>query len=185
MKKSDFRRKDDPAIWSNVPRKADDAIEYLHQKLIEENPVIGKLTDKNGCAPFDEEVRKKLRPAQEILTLIYRFDSEIMCGAVAQFCWNSPFEMEGVEKAIKKLGQSDLLKLYDKLEDSLNAKEVEWAELWNKGHSIPGVGVECFCKFRALLNLRWFDRDYLTKHRTKLIKALIDFVIRNKREFVK
>src|SRR5262249_1506967 len=143
MKKPDLRLKDDPTIWSKVPRKADDAVEYLYQRLLEDNPAIGTLADKKGCAPFDEDVRKKLRPAQEILALIYRFDSELMCGAVLQFIWNSPFELNPVEDAIKTLGQSDLFKLYEKLGVSLDAKEIEWTDLWKKGHSVPGSGVSC------------------------------------------
>jgi len=185
VKKLDLRIKDDPAIWSKVPRKADDVIEYLYRKLIEENSAISALADKKGSAPFDEDMRKKLRPAQEVLALIYRFDSEIMCGAVAQFIWNSPFELDGVDKAIRTLKQSDLSKLFNKLGPCLDAREVEWTDLWNKGHSVPGSGIECFCAFRKLLNLSWFDKAYLAKHRTKLIAALLAFVLKNKREFVR
>src|SRR6266404_4313587 len=101
MKRLDLRIKDEPDIWAKLPRKPDDAFDYLYQKLIEENEEIMRLADKKGCGPFDEPVREKVRPAQRVLLLMYRLDSEILNGGVTQFCWNAIFEVNDVAKAIK------------------------------------------------------------------------------------
>jgi hypothetical protein len=185
MKNLSYRITDDPKIWAKIPRKADDAFDYLYRHLIEENEALMSLAEKKDCAPFEGPVRKKVSRAQEVLLLIYRLDSQILNGGVTQFVWNSPFELDDVQKAAKRLGQIELLKLRKKLEVHLNDNEIEWTDLWNKGHTTQGMVKECFISFRALLGLKWFDKDYLKKHRAKLIDALVKFVIKNKKEFVR
>src|SRR5436190_18977194 len=140
MKKLDLRIKDDPKIWAKVPRKADDAFDYLYQKLIEENEKMMALADKKGCGPFDEPVRKKVRPAQQILLLMYRLDSEILNGGVTQFIWNAPFEVDDVEKAIKKLKLAELAVLYKKVDDRVMEKLDEWVALKQKWNKKPDWG---------------------------------------------
>ena len=186
MKKLTYRIKDDAKIWSNVPRKTDDAFDYLYQKLIEENEALIAIADKRGCGPYDAPVRKKVSPAQEVLLLIYRLDSQILNGGITQFIWNAASEFDDVEKAIKKLRQPEFGKLYKKMQDHAESKFDEWEPLYIKGHEVGGkVGMECFHKNYALFGLKWFDKDYLAKHRTKLVKAINEFVVKNKKEFVK
>ena len=50
MKKKtlDLRIKDDPKIWAKMPRKADDAFDYLHRHLIEDNEKIMAIAVVNG-----------------------------------------------------------------------------------------------------------------------------------------
>src|SRR5688572_19447024 len=124
MKKKplDLRTKDDPKIWAKLPRKADDAFNYLYQKLVEDNDVLGAFAEKKGCDPFEEAVRKKVSPSQEVLLLIYRMDSQILNGGLTQFVWNAPCEFEDAEKAIKKLEQSEFAKLYKKAVEHADAK---------------------------------------------------------------
>jgi hypothetical protein len=188
MKKKtlDLRIKDDPNIWAKAPRKPDDAFDYYYQKLIEENEKLMALADKKGCGPFDEPVRKKANPAQAVLLLVYRLDSQILNGGITQFCWNAPFEANDVAKAIKKLEQPELAKLYRQCDARLEEKLDEWEDLWVKGHDEGGkVGIECFHKTYALLDLGWFDKAYLKAHRASLVKALLQFVVKNKKRFVK
>ncbi len=169
-----------------MPRKPDDAFDYLYQKLIEANEKLMALADKKGCGPFDEPVRKKANPAQEVLLLIYRMDSQILNGGLTQFIWNAPCEFEDVEKAIKKLEQSEFAKLHKKAVEHADAKFDEFEPLFIKGHEVGGkVGLECFQKSYAVFGFKWFDKDYMAKHRTKLVKALIEFVLKNKKQFVK
>src|SRR5262245_24873691 len=126
VKSKDLRIKDDPSLWTKLPKHPDDLMEHLFTSLIEENDAITKLTEKYGCGPYDEPVRKKLTPGQKALVLIYRLDSQILNGGVTQFIWNALFEMNDVETIIKKLGQKELAKLYDKMTRVLNDNEVAW-----------------------------------------------------------
>jgi hypothetical protein len=144
------------------------------------------LVEKKDCGPFDEPVRKKVSPAQEVFLLLYRMDSQILNGGVTQFVWNAPVEFDDARKAMKRLGQSELAELYKKAEDRVEEKMKDYEPLWVKGHQVGGeVGKECFFKTYALLDLKWFDKAYLAKHRTKMVKALIDLVVKKKAEFVK
>jgi hypothetical protein len=185
MKQPNLRIKDDPKIWAKLPRKTDDAFVYLYQKLIEENEQIMALAEKHGCGPFDEPVRKKLRPAQRILALLFRLDSQILNGGITQFCWNAPFELNDVAKAIKTLGQSELAKIYKKMDARLEEKLDEWAELRNKWADSPNPDWKYFQQSYALLNLAWFDKAYMAKHRTGMIKALLEYITKRKSDFVK
>jgi hypothetical protein len=36
----------------------------------------------------------------------------------------------------------------------------------------------------GLLSVRWFDKAYLSKRRAKLVKALLKYVLANKKQFV-
>jgi hypothetical protein len=185
MKKANYRINDNPEIWSKLPRKADDALDYLFQKLIEENEKIAALADKKDCGPFDEPVRKKVSRGQEILLLLYRLDSQILNGGVTQFCWNSPLEINDVAKAIGKLRQAELAQLYKKMDARLEENSDDWEDLWVKGHEAGAKkGWEFFQKTYSLLNLGWFDKAYMKKHRAKMVKALLEFVLKHKTEFV-
>lgn len=183
MKRLDFRIKDNPKIWTKLPRKADAAFDYLYQKLIEENEQIMALAEKKGCGPYDEPVRKKIRPAQEILLLLFRLDSQILNGGVTQFIWNAPFEIDDVEKAIKKLHLAELAVLYKKVDDRLMEKMKEWVALKQKWNANPDWG--CFQKTYPLLALDWFDKAYMAKHRTKMVKALIAYILEHKVDLVR
>src|SRR5262245_61106162 len=134
MKRLDLRSKDEPKIWTKLPRKADAAFEYLYEQLIEKNKPMMALADKKGCGPYDEPVRKKVRPAQQVLLLLFRLDSQILNGGVTQFIWNAPFELEDVAKAIKKLGLAELGADYKKVDERLGERIKEWIPLkqkWN------------------------------------------------------
>jgi hypothetical protein len=185
MKKPDLRIKDDPQIWAKVPRKADDTFDYFYVKLIEENQKVMALTDKIGCGPYDEPVRKKLRPAQKVLALMWRFDSQILNGGVTQFCWNAPFEINEVAKAIKTLRLPELEKLYKKMDARLEEKLDEWATLRNKWDESPESGWGFFQQSYKLLALGWFDKAYLAKQRSVMVKALLSYVVGHKGDFVK
>ena len=180
-KRLDLRIKDDPAIWTKVPRKADAAFEYLYQKLIEENEKLMALADKKGCSPYDEPVRKKVRPAQQILLLLFRLDSQILNGGVTQFIWNAPFEIDDVEKAIKKLKLAELALIYKKVDDRLMEQMDEWVALKQKWNEKPDW--KYFQKTYPLLGLEWFDKAYMAKHRSPMVKALITYVLEHKRDF--
>ncbi len=185
MKKSDLRIKDNPRIWAKVPRKADDAFDYFYRTLIEENEKIMALTDKIGCGPYDEPVRKKLRPAQKVLVLMWRLDSEILNGGVTQFCWNAPFEISDVAKAIKTLRLPELEKLYRKVDARLEEKLKEWAALRNKWDESPSSGWGFFQQSYKLLALDWFDKAYMAKHRSGMLKALLSYLVEHKRDLIK
>lgn len=188
MKKPDFRIKDDPTIWSKIPRKADDAFDYLFEKLIERNAPLMKLAEKHECGPWNEPVRKKIHAHQEVFVLIYRFDSQILNGGVTQFLWNC-FDDDinnVIDKGIEKLHLPELEKLYERMLEKLNEKFDEWDALHVKGHEAGGtVGIQCFTKTYKLLGLDWFNKEYLAKHRNKLIETTIQFVKENKHRFVK
>lgn len=185
MKKPDLRRKDDPKLWAKLPREADEAFEYLYLKLIEENDKIMALAEKHDCGPYDEPVRKKLRPAQKVLAVIFRLDSQILNGGIAQFCWNAPFEINDAAKAIKTLGQTELSKLYKKMDARFEEKIDAWAELRNHWADSPNPDWKYFQKSYKLLALGWFDKAYMSKHRKPLVKALLDYVLKHQRDFVK
>jgi hypothetical protein len=183
MKRPDLRLTGNPQILTKLPRKPDDAFSYLYEKLIEQNEHISKLADKKECGPYDEPVRKKLRPAQQVLVLMLRLDSQILNGGVTQFIWNAPFEIDDVEKAIKKLGLTELAKIYKKVDDRLMEKMDEWVALRQKWNTKSDW--EDFQKTYALLDLDWFDKAYMAKHRSKMVKALIAYVVKHKADFVK
>jgi hypothetical protein len=185
VKHPDIRTKDDPRVWAKVPRKADDAFDYFYRKLIEENPKIIALADKKGCGPFDEPVRKKLRPAQKVLALMWRLDSQILNGGITQFVWNAPFEVNDVAKAIKTLQLSELSKMYQKMDARLEAKLDEWAALRNQWEESPKHDWKLFQQSYALLDLGWFDKAYMAKHRSAMVKALLSYVVAHKNDFVK
>jgi hypothetical protein len=186
MKKQNFRIQDAPKIWTKLPRNADDALDYLYQKLIEKNEAIISLADKKGCGLFEEPVRKEVSPAQKVLLLIYRLDSQILNGGITQFIWNSSSEFDDAEKAIKKLRLPECAGLYKRMMDHADSKFEEFEPLYTKGHEIGGkIGMDCFRQACSVLGLQWFDKEYLAKHRSKLVKSLIDFVLKNKKEFVK
>jgi hypothetical protein len=185
MKKPDLRIKDDPQHWAKLPRKADDAFLYLYQKLIEENQKIMTLADRKGCGPFDEPVRKKLRPAQKVLVLMWRLDSQIQNGGITQFCWNAPFEINDVAKAINTLRLPDLAKLYKKMDARFEEKLDQWAVLRNQWAESPNPAWELFQQTYALLALEWFDKAYMAKHRAAMVKAVIAYVLAHKKDFVR
>ena len=141
------------------------------------------LADKRDCGPYDEPVRKKVRPAQKVLLLLFRFDSQILNGGVTQFIWNAPFEIDDVEKAIEKLGLVELAKDYKKVDDRLLEKMKEWIPLKQKWNEDPDWSY--FQKSYALLKLEWFDKRYMDKHRSKMVRALIEFVVKHRNEFAK
>jgi hypothetical protein len=144
-----------------------------------------KIADKHGCGPYDQPVLKKLTAGQKLFVLIYRLDSQILNGGVTQFCWNAPLEFYDVQKAIQKLAQSELLKQYKKMDAVLVEHEDEFVDLYNKGHDAPGMGAQCFYKAYKLLKLSWFDKSYMSKHREKLVQALLKFVLAKKKDFVR
>jgi hypothetical protein len=186
MKKLNFLIQDAPTIWTKIPRKADDALDYLYQKLIEDNEAILALADKKGCGYFEKPVRKKVSPAQEVLLLIYRLDSQILNGGITQFIWNSAGEFDDVEKAIKKLRQLEFARLYKKMADHADSRFEQFEPLYVKGHEVGGkIGMDCFRKTYSVFGLKWFDKEYLSKHRAKLVQALVDFIVKNKKEFVR
>jgi hypothetical protein len=185
MKKIDVRTKNDPQIWAKVPRKADDAFDYLYRKLIEENGQIMALAEKAGCGPYDEPVRKKLRPAQKVLVLMYRLDSEILNGGITQFCWNAPFEINDVAKAIKTLRLPELAKLYKKVDARLEKKLDEWAALRNEWSNSANPDWGLFQQTYALLDLGWFDKAYMAKQRSEMVKALLSYVVGHKNDLVR
>jgi hypothetical protein len=172
--------KDNPTIWSKLPRNSEDLMEHLFEKLILDNPKLTAHADKIGCGPYDEPMLKRLSPAQEVFVMIYRLDSQILNGGVTQFCWNAVEVMDEVEAAIKTLKQTDLGKDYEKVYSRLEEKQDEWVDLWNAEEH----RAENFSKTYDLLAVRWFDKAYLSKHRAKLIKALLKYVLANKKEFV-
>ncbi len=184
MKKPDLRFKDAPQKWAKIPRNADAALLYLYQRLIEENEKVMALADKKGCGPFDEPVRKNLRPAQRILALMWRFDSEIQNGGITQFCWNAPSEINDVAKAIKALRLPELAKLYRKMDARLEEKLDEWAALRNQWSDSPNPDWGVFQQSYTLLGLDWFDKAY-QKQRSRMIKALVSYVLEHKKDFVK
>ena len=184
MKKPlDLRIEDAPAIWTKVPRKADATFEYLYQKLIEENEGIMALADKKGCGPYDEPVRKKARPGQQMLLLLFRLDSEILNGGVTQFIWNAPFEIDDVGKAIKKLKLLELSADYKKVDDRLSEKMDEWVPLKQKWNEESDW--KYFQETYPLLDLEWFDNAYMAKHRAPMVNALIAYVMDHKDDFVR
>ncbi len=182
-KRLDLRIIDDPTIWTSVPCKADTAFDYLYQKLIEENEKLMALAGKKECGPCDEPVRKQARPAQQMLLLLFRLDSEILNGGVTQFLWNAPFEIDDVGKAIKKLKLPDLSTHYKKVDDRLIEKMAEWVPLRQKWNEKPDW--KYFQKTYPLLDLEWFDKAYLSKHRSKMIKALVAYIVEHKSDFVR
>ncbi len=182
-KRLELRIKDDPTIWAKVPRKPDAAFEYLHQILIEENEKIMALADKKGCSPYDEPVRKKVRPAQQLLLLLFRLDSQILNGGVTQFIWNAPLEIHDAQKAIKKLKLAELSSIYKRVDDRLMEKMDEWLALKQKWNAKPDW--KHFQKTYPLLDLEWFDKAYMAKHRSPMVKALIAYVLEHKKEFAR
>jgi len=187
MKKPDLRIKDEPQIWSRLPRKADDALDYLFRKLIEENGELAALAEKKDCGLFDAPVRKKVSPGQQVFLLLYRLDSQILNGGVTQFCWNSPLEISDVAKAIRTLRQRELSELYKRMDARLEEKVDEWEDLWVKGHDASSHARrwKCFRKTCALLDLGWFDKAYMAKHRNKMVKALLKFILAHKSDFIR
>jgi len=186
MKRKDYRIKDDPTIWAKVPRKPDDALDYLFQKLIEENEAIASLAAKHACDIFNKPVRKAVRPGQETFLLLYRLDFQILNGGLTQFFWNAFFEADDVKRPLKKLGLTDLLALYKKMEHDLTEDQMRaWAALYNEYHQSPKRDLALFQKTYAVLNLGWFDKAYLAKHRSRMVKTLLDFILAHKSDFVK
>lgn len=185
MKRLSHRIKDDPKIWKKLPAKPDAALEYLFEKLIEESETIGALVEKKGCSPFDEDVRKKVSSGQEMLLLMFRLDTQILNGGVTQFIWNSPLEMEDAGKTIKKLKQTELAKAYKKVEARVMEKLDEFANLRNKWAESLEPDWAVFQESYKILQVDWFDELYMKKHRTDLVQAMIDYVLKHKDEFVK
>lgn len=183
MKRLELRIKNSPEIWSKLPRKPDAAFEYLYQVLVEGNEKLMAMSEKIGCGPYDEPVRLKTRPGQKVLLLIFRLDSQILNGGMTQFIWNAPLELDGAEKAIKKLKLPELAAHFDKVNDRITEKMDEWIALKQKWNKKPDW--EHFQKTYPLLELEWFDKAYMSKYRTKLVKSLIAYVLDHKADFVR
>jgi len=93
--------------------------------------------------------------------------------------------MNDVAKAIKTLRLPELEKLYKKMDARLEEKLDEWATLRNKWDESPESGWGFFQQSYKLLALGWFDKEYMAKRRSAMVKALLTYVVEHRRDFVK
>jgi hypothetical protein len=109
----------------------------------------------------DVNLIKRLTRGQQLLVLLGVFDGQVCNGGVTQFFWNYPEYVFEVRDALDHLGDSELLKNYDRALDALVGKKGRWLELkreWREAGNSPRW--ETFQETYGLLDLGWFDKAY-------------------------
>lgn len=127
--------------------------------LIDANPKL--MSEDFGNEAFLAIVT----PGQRLFLLLGVFDGQVCNGGITQFFWNCQGTIFPVRDALEELGESDVLKRYEKALDALAGKQGRWQALRAEWARLA-PGDEAWGSFRQsyeLLDLDWFNQDYFNK----------------------
>lgn len=176
-------RMKDPGLESSK------AIEWIFdgycRKLLYKNQRFEELLHKLAQGLDESEYWVSATRGQRILHALGALDGQVKNGGITQFFWNCPELIFEASDALKALGDSELLELYDKAVHRLMAKHENWIDLrreWVNNASDPKW--ETFAESYELLDLGWFDDAYFAHCGPSLLKRLVDYVRSHKEEFI-
>jgi hypothetical protein len=169
--------------------ESSDAFELIvggyYYKLIAKNERLQELFAKYAGKLTDPECWECLTPGQRLLTSLGALDGEVKNGGISQFFWNCSDLAFEVSDALQKLGETELLELYERALQGLIGKKDDWIELRKQAFKDPSnPNWEPFQKSYKLLDLGWFDDAYFDKYGPSVLRRLADYVKAHKEEFI-
>jgi hypothetical protein len=201
MKCEDYRAKMTPADFDAIPVDEDNPLDEYYVALIDGNKRFSGIDEEYPQGYEDIELIKQLTKGQQLLILLGVFDGQVKNGGITQFFWNYPGYIFAVRDAIEYLGETRLLKNYEKALEKLAGEKKQWFKLREECYKTKGQpSWETFQQSYGLLELSWFDDSYFdetgydsTGQWTKLKRGLhlpfqmrlVEYIKSHKDEFIK
>lgn len=159
MSQADYRVPMTAATFDAIPWDPEDPIDHYYEVLIDRNERIGHEF-------FESADRlRELTRGQQLLIRLGTFDGQVRNGGLTQYLWNCPESVFDAADDIEFLGETKLIRNYERAVEALVGKKDRWLALrheWAKGQDSPSW--ETFRASYDLLDLGWFDKAYFDRH---------------------
>lgn len=162
----DLRAKLSPDDFAAIPIEREGPIDNYYLELVEKNQKFWNIREEFPRTYEDIRVIRQLTPGQQLLILLGVFDGQICNGGITQFFWNYSEYVFDVRDAIEHLGDTGVLRNYERALEGLVGNKDRWLQLREECYRAEGgPNWESFRESYDLLDLGWFDDAYFDERR--------------------